>query len=98
MLSSTAEFMYSELHHAGYLLFKKRQEKHEMIKVSSPGCLTWCSLLRQHCVQPSENVLFSYLLGKLTDQLPLELLVIYKSSAYEMSHSIEFQAKDLHDS
>ncbi len=47
-------------------------------------------------MQPTENVSGSYLLGKLTDQLPQELLFINKSSAYEISHSIKVQPRDLH--
>lgn len=38
------------------------------------------------------------LLGKLTDQLPQEPLFINKNSAYEISHSIKVQPRDLHDS
>lgn len=47
-------------------------------------------------MQPSENVSWSYLLGKLTDQLPPEPLFINKSPAHEISRSVKVEPGDLH--
>lgn len=47
-------------------------------------------------MQSTGNVLGSYLLGKLTDQLPQKPLFINKSSAYHISPSIRVQPRHLH--